>query len=84
MIYIDKKQQSMPRPKGSVNKVTAEVKEELQCLVDEVINRIDIDAMTTDQKLKLLQLSLHYLIPKLRSAHASEAMHKDEPIFIET
>ena len=74
----------MPRPKGSQNKVSAEVKEQLQCLVDKVINRIDIDAMTTDQKLKLLQLSLHYLIPKLRSAYALEAMHKDEPIFIET
>ena len=53
----------MPRPKGSQNKVTAEVKEQLQCLVDKVINSIDIDAMTTDQKLKLLQLSFHYLIP---------------------
>ena len=74
----------MSRPKGSQNKLTIEVKEQLQNLIDEVVNRIDVDTMTTDQKLKLLQLSLHYVIPKLRSAHASEAMHKDEPIFIET
>ena len=39
----------MPRPKGSQNKVTAEVKEQLQNLIDEVVNRIDVDAMTTDQ-----------------------------------
>ena len=55
----------MPRPKGSTNKVTAKVKEQLQNLIDTVVNRIDVDAMTTDQKLKLLQLSLHYVLPKL-------------------
>ena len=43
----------MPRPKGSPNKVTAEVREQLQNLIDEVVNRIDVDSMTTDQKLKL-------------------------------
>ena len=41
----------MPRPKGSVNKVTAEVKEQLQSLIDTVVNRIDVNSMTTDQKL---------------------------------
>lgn len=46
----------MLRPKGSQNKVTTEVKEQLQNLIDTVVNRIDVDAMTTDQKLKLLQL----------------------------
>ena len=46
----------MPRPKGSPNKITTEVKEKLQNLIDEVVNRIDVDAMAIDQKLKLLQL----------------------------
>ena len=49
----------MPKPKGSQNKITTEVKEQLQHFIDEVVNRIDVDAMTTDQKLKMLQLSLH-------------------------
>ena len=40
----------MPRPKGSQNKLTTEVKEQLQNLIDEGVNRIDEDAMTTDQK----------------------------------
>ena len=40
-----KKQQSMPRPKGSENKLTAEVKEQLQNLIDTVVNRIDVDAV---------------------------------------
>ena len=43
----------MPRPKGSVNKVTAEVKEQLQNLIDTVVNRIDVDAMTAHKKVNL-------------------------------
>ena len=73
----------MPRPKGSQNKITTEVKEQLQNLIDTVVNRIDVDSMTTDQKLKLLQLSLHYVLPKLRSTETTEKKYEDEPIFIE-
>ena len=74
----------MLRPKGSQNKVTTKVKEQLQNLIDTVVNRIDVDSMTTDQKLlKLLQLSLHYVLPKLRSTEMTEKKHEDEPIFIE-
>ena len=39
----------MPRPKGSQNKLTTEVKEQLQNLIDTLVNRIDVDSMTTDQ-----------------------------------
>jgi len=56
---------------------------QLQNLIDEVVNRIDVDSMTTDQKLKLLQLSLHYVLPKLRSTETTEKKYEDEPIFIE-
>ena len=73
----------MPRPKGSVNKVTAEVKEQLQNLIDTVVNRIDLDSMTTDQKLKLLQLSLHYVLPKLRSVEATDNKQEDLPLFVD-
>ena len=73
----------MPRPKGSQNKLTAEVKEQLQNLIDEVVNRIDVDAMTTDQKLKLLKLSLHYVLPKLRSTETIERPHEDLPLFVD-
>lgn len=72
----------MPRPKGSTNWITAEVKEQLQNLIDTVVNRIDVDAMTTDQKLNLLQLSLHYVLPKLRSTETAGKKYEDEPIFI--
>jgi hypothetical protein len=73
----------MPRPKGSPNKITSEVKEQLQNLIDEVINRIDVDAMTTDQKLKLLQLSLHYVLPKLRGTETSDKKCEDLPLFMD-
>ena len=73
----------MPRPKGSVNKVTAEVKEQLQNLIDTVVNRIDVDSMTTDQKLKLLQLSLHYVLPKLRGTEMTEKKYEDLPLFVD-
>ena len=73
----------MPRPKGSPNKVTAAVKEQLQNLIDEVVNSIAVDAMTTDQKLKLLQLSLHYVLPKLRSTEMTEKKYEDMPLFVD-
>ena len=73
----------MPRPKGSKNKVTGEVKEQLQNLIDTVVNRIDVDSMTTDQKLKLLQLSLHYVLPKLRSTEMTEKKQEDLPLFVD-
>ena len=73
----------MPRPKGSPNKITSEVKEQLQNLIDEVVNRIDVEAMTIDQKLKLLQLSLHYVLPKLRSTETTEKKYEDLPLFID-
>jgi hypothetical protein len=73
----------MPRLKGSTNKITTEVKEQLQNLIDEVINSIDVNSMNTNQKLKLLQLSLHYVIPKLRSTETTEKPYLDLPLFID-
>ena len=73
----------MPRSKGSQNKITTEVKEQLQSLIDTVVNRIDVDAMTTDQKLKLLQLSFHYVLPKLRSTETTEKKYEDLPLFVD-
>lgn len=74
----------MPRPKGSKNKLTIEVKDKLQSLIDEVVDSIAVNSMTITEKLKLLQLSLHYIIPKLRSSsEGPEEEEGDMPIFIE-
>ena len=72
-----RRQQSMPRRKGSPNKVTSEVKDQLQILIDEIVNSMD-----TNQKLKLLQLFLHYVVPKLRSTETTEKPYEDLPLFI--
>jgi hypothetical protein len=68
----------MARPKGSTNKIKTEVKKQIQNLIDNFVNRIDVDAMTIDQKLKLLQLLLHYVLPKLRSTEMTEKKYEDE------
>ena len=72
----------MPRPKGSPNKITSDVKEILVNLITQTINSIGVEHLDTDQKLKLLQLSLHYVVPKLRSTETSEKPYEDLPLFI--
>jgi len=42
-----------------------------------------VNSMDTNQKLKLLQFSLHYVLPKLPSTETTEKNYEDEPIFIE-
>ena len=51
----------MGRIAGVPNKVTAEVKEKLEELTDEIVNSIDIEGLTTNQKIKMLQISCNTL-----------------------
>ena len=56
----------MPRPKGSPNKITAEIKERLSQVIMDAMSSIDIDLMTQNEKLKLIQIGLTYIIPRLK------------------
>ena len=56
----------MPRPKGSPNKITAEIKERLSEVIMDAMSSIDIDLMTQNEKLKLIQIGLTYVIPRLK------------------
>ena len=56
----------MPRPKGSPNKITAEIKERLSQVLMDAMSSIDIDLMTQNEKLKLIQIGLTYVIPRLK------------------
>ena len=56
----------MPRPKGSPNKLTAEIKQKLSQVIMDAMSTIDIDSMTQNEKLKLIQIGLTYVIPKLK------------------
>ena len=48
----------MPRPKGSPNKITSEVKEKLQLLIDDLIASLDLNELDANQRIKMLQLAL--------------------------
>ena len=66
----------MPRPKGSPNKLTAEIKEKLSQVLMNAMSTLDIDSMTQNERLKLIQIGLTYVVPKLK--HSEET--KEEPI----
>ena len=65
----------MPRPKGSPNKITSEIKERLSQVIMDAMSTIDIDSMTQNEKLKLIQIGLTYVVPRLK--HIEEI--KEEP-----
>lgn len=71
----------MPRPKGSLNKITSEVKDKLHDLLEELILEINIDELDNNQKLKLFQITLQYTIPRMKITNSNEI--KDTPLFIE-
>jgi ATP-dependent Lon protease len=56
----------MPRPKGSPNKITSQIKEKLSQVLMNAMSSIDIDSMTQNEKLKLIQIGLTYIVPKLK------------------
>ena len=56
----------MGRKLGVPNKITAEVKEKLSNILDEAIDSIDIKTMTKAERLKLIQISIQYIIPRLK------------------
>ena len=62
----------MPRPKGSPNKITAEIKERLSEVIMDAMSTIDIDSMTQNEKLKLIQIGLTYVIPRLKHTEEKE------------
>ena len=62
----------MPRPKGSPNKITAEIKERLSKVIMDAMSTIDIDSMTQNEKLKLIQIGLTYVVPKLKQTEERE------------
>ena len=70
------------RSAGTPNKVTTEVKEKLENLIDGLVDSIDIDILNTSEKIKMLQISLQYVIPRLQSNTTNNVV-EDVPLFIE-
>ena len=72
----------MGRKAGVPNKVTTEVKEKLEELIDVIVNSIYIEELTTNQKIKMLQISLQYTLPR-KQASVINNETEDLPLFIE-
>ena len=62
----------MPRPKGSPNKITSQIKERLSQVIMDAMSSIDIDSMTQNERLKLIQIGLTYVIPRLKQVENVE------------
>jgi len=62
----------MPRPKGNPNKITAEIKERLSQVIIDAMSNIDIDSMTQNERLKLIQIGLQYVVPRLKQVENIE------------
>ena len=56
----------MPRPKGSPNKLTAKVKDRLATIIDEAMDSIDVEKLNIAERIKLIQIGLQYVIPRLK------------------
>ena len=69
------------RKKGTPNKISSQVKEKLSQIIDETIDSLDISVMNSNQKIKLIQIGLQYLLPKLQ--HTIESNNEDLPLFLD-
>ena len=56
----------MPRPKGSPNKLTSIIKDRLADILSEAIESLDIKEMSKAERLKLIQIGIQYVIPRLK------------------
>ena len=62
----------MGRISGVPNKVTAKVKERLTTILEECMDSIDIKTMTKAERIKLIQIGLQYVIPRLKQVENVE------------
>jgi Mg2+/Co2+ transporter CorB len=72
----------MGRTSGTPNKITAEVRDKLENLIDSLVDSIEIDDLNTSQRIKMLQIALQYTWPRLQATLIKEE-HEDQPLFIE-
>ena len=68
----------MPRPKGSLNKITSEIKDKIADLISGVIESLDTKLMSQQEKLKLIQIGLQYVVPRLRSIEQKEPQEEQK------
>ena len=66
----------MGRIAGQPNKITSEVKEKLQLLIDDLIASLNVNELDANQRIKMLQIALQYTLRKLQATNeVSEDLH---------
>ena len=73
----------MGRIAGIPNKITSEVKEKLQLLIDDLIESLEINKLDNNQRIKMLQIALQYTLPRLQSMVVRDEVEVDLPLFVE-
>jgi len=71
----------MGRIAGQPNKITSEVKDKLQLLIDDLIASLNVNELDANQRIKMLQIALQYTLPRMKQA--TYEVSEDVPLFIE-
>ena len=71
----------MGRTAGVPNKITLEVKEKLQLLIDDLIASLEVNELDANQRIKMLQIALQYTLPRMKQA--TNEVSEDLRLFIE-
>lgn len=66
MPFQKENQYSKGRPKGTPNKLTAQVKDKLQYILNQVVDSIDIEEMDITEKMRFIQIASQYVMPRLK------------------
>jgi len=70
----------MGRIAGQPNKITSEVKDKLQLLIDDLIASLNVNELDANQRIKMLQIALQYTLPRMKQA--TYEVSEDVPLFV--
>jgi len=70
----------MPRPKGSQNKITSEIKDKLQLLIDDLIASLNVNELDANQRIKMLQIVIQHTLPRMKKTTNEEI--ENLPLFL--
>ena len=71
----------MERTAGVPDKITLEVKEKLQLLIDDLKTSLDVNELDANQRIKMLQIALQYTLPRMKQA--TNEVSEDLPLFVQ-
>ena len=66
---------------GTPNKISARIKDRIGDIIELTLENIDINEFNKVEKIKLLQVLCHYVLPKQKQVHND--ISEDVPLFID-